>query len=161
MADATDWRDDRIGSAARGDNPLVMARMRSGFAVIGDTQFLPGYSILLCSNPAVKHLTDLEVDARTAFLLDMTLLGAAVQLACGSDGLRRMNYEILGNTMPELHAHVIPRYEWEPPYNRARQALTYGNDVWFADQHAYSDAKHGELRAKITERLEGLKADTY
>ncbi len=26
---------------------MVMARMRSGFAVIGDTQHLPGYSLLL------------------------------------------------------------------------------------------------------------------
>jgi hypothetical protein len=43
------WRDDRIGAAHRGENPMVMARMRSGFAVIGDTQHLPGYSLLLCT----------------------------------------------------------------------------------------------------------------
>ncbi len=36
------WKDDRIGSAHRGENPMVMALMRSGFAVIGDTQHLPG-----------------------------------------------------------------------------------------------------------------------
>ena len=44
---ATNWRVDRISSARRGENPLVMARMPSGFAVIGDTQHLPGYSLLL------------------------------------------------------------------------------------------------------------------
>jgi diadenosine tetraphosphate (Ap4A) HIT family hydrolase len=27
---------------------------------------------------------------------------------------RRVNVEILGNTDPYLHAHVWPRYEWEP-----------------------------------------------
>jgi len=161
MSEAADWREDRIGSADRGENPLVLARMRSGVAVIGDTQFLPGYSVLLCSDPTVQQLTDLEMDARSEFLLDMTLLGAAVQLACRSNGFRRMNYEILGNMMPELHAHLIPRYEWEPPYNRAREALSYGEEVWFAEQHAYSDAEHGELRAVITEHVERLMADTY
>jgi hypothetical protein len=42
-----DWRRDRIGSALRGENPMVLAKMKSGFAVIGDTQFLPGYCLLL------------------------------------------------------------------------------------------------------------------
>ena len=32
---------------------MVMARMRSGFAVIGDTQHLPGYSLLLCEHAAM------------------------------------------------------------------------------------------------------------
>lgn len=36
-----DWREDRIGSALRGENPTVLRRLEAGFAVIGDTQFLP------------------------------------------------------------------------------------------------------------------------
>jgi diadenosine tetraphosphate (Ap4A) HIT family hydrolase len=132
---------------------MLMARMRTGFAVIGDTQFLPGYCVLLYRDPNIEQLTDLGTPDRAAFLLDMTLLGAAVEGACGSNGLRRVNYEILGNVMPALHAHVIPRYEWEPEYNRAREALSYGEDVWFASEHAYSDTKHRELRQAITARL--------
>jgi hypothetical protein len=61
---ASDWLDDRIGAAHRGENPLVMARMRSGFAVIGDTQHLPGYSLLLTDDPSVNHLTDLDWERR-------------------------------------------------------------------------------------------------
>ena len=38
-----DWRTDRIGSAQRGENPTVLRHLDAGFAVIGDTQFLPGY----------------------------------------------------------------------------------------------------------------------
>jgi hypothetical protein len=34
--------------------------MRNGFAVIVDTQHLPGYSLLLTDDPAVNHLTDLN-----------------------------------------------------------------------------------------------------
>ncbi|WP_448232066.1 hypothetical protein [Microbacterium lacticum] len=36
-----DWRDDRIGAAARGENPTVLAELEGGYAVIGDVQFLP------------------------------------------------------------------------------------------------------------------------
>lgn len=42
-----EWKNDRIGSVLKGENPTVITRMRSGFAVLGDTQFLPGYCLLL------------------------------------------------------------------------------------------------------------------
>src|SRR5215475_13686002 len=92
-----DWKVDRIGSAERGENPTVLARMRSGFAVIGDTQFLPGYCLLLAA-PQANHLSDLPFARRSAFLFDMSLLGQAIEIACRPQGLRRMNYESLGNT---------------------------------------------------------------
>lgn len=37
-----DWRDDRIGSAINGTNPMVMAELTGSFVAFGDTQFLPG-----------------------------------------------------------------------------------------------------------------------
>jgi diadenosine tetraphosphate (Ap4A) HIT family hydrolase len=104
-----DWRDNRVGSALRGENPLVMARMQSGFAVIGDTQFLPGYSLLLNDDPSADHLTDLEWPRRKQFLFDLALLGEAVERVCKPQGLRRMNYEVLGNALSVLHGHVHPR----------------------------------------------------
>jgi len=66
-----DWRSDRIAAAERGENPTVLARMRSGYAVIGDTQFLPGYCVLLAA-PKVSCLEELPLSARTDFLLDMS-----------------------------------------------------------------------------------------
>ena len=36
----------------------------------------------------------------------------------GVTGAERINYEILGNVEPALHAHVIPRYAWEAPAQR-------------------------------------------
>ncbi len=106
-----DWRRDRLGSAERGDNPLVLARVRSGFVVLGDTQFLPGYCLLLRS-PRVTHLSDLGPTERREFLFEMSLIGEAVERVCRPRGLRRVNYEIAGNSDPFVHAHVIPRYEW-------------------------------------------------
>jgi len=62
---------DRIGTALKGENPTVMRRLASAFAVIGDVQFLPGYSVLLVDEPDVQRLSDLPRDKRLSFLSDM------------------------------------------------------------------------------------------
>jgi diadenosine tetraphosphate (Ap4A) HIT family hydrolase len=161
LSSAADWRRDRIGSAHRGENPLVMARMRSGFAVIGDTQHLPGYSLLLTDDRSVDHLTDLDWTRRREFLFDLGLLGEAVERACRPHGLRRVNYEILGNSIPVLHGHVHARYEWEPRDKVGGPVWRYPKDVRNAPEHEYSDAKHGELRAAITAALAELVGRAY
>jgi diadenosine tetraphosphate (Ap4A) HIT family hydrolase len=158
---ASGWRDDRIGSAHRGENPLVMARMRSGFAVIGDTQHLPGYTLLLTDDPAVNHLSDLDWERRRQFLFDLSLVGEAVQRACRENGLRRINYEVLGNAEPILHGHVHPRYDWEPPERITGPVWRYPKELRNAPEYAYSDEKHGELRAAITAELHALLEQAY
>jgi diadenosine tetraphosphate (Ap4A) HIT family hydrolase len=158
---SSDWRDDRYASAARAENPLVMARMRGGFAVIGDTQHLPGYSLLLTDDPTANHLTDLDWERRCAFLFDLALLGEAVERACRSDGLRRINYEVLGNTEERLHGHVHARYLREPADFIGGPVWRYPQEVRNDPAVAYSDEKHGELRAAITAEPEGLMRRAY
>jgi diadenosine tetraphosphate (Ap4A) HIT family hydrolase len=161
FAAMVDWRDDRIGSAHRGENPMVMARMRSGFAVIGDTQHLPGYSLLICEDPSVNHLTDLGLRRRGEFLLDLSLLGEAIENACRNRGLRRINYEILGNSMEWLHGHVHPRYTWEPSDRQGWPVWNYPDAERTGPAFAYSDAEHGGLRAAIAAELSRLIAAAY
>jgi diadenosine tetraphosphate (Ap4A) HIT family hydrolase len=156
-----DWSEDRVGSAHRGENPMVMARMRSGFAVIGDTQHLPGYSLLLCEDASVNHLTDLDRHRRVEFLLDLSLIGEAVALACRKKGLRRVNYEVLGNSMAWLHGHVHARYDWEPPERVGRPVWCYPVLERSDPAHAYSDRKDGQLRSAITQELDRLMMAAY
>src|SRR5689334_7691641 len=138
-----------------------MARLRSGFAVIGDTQHLPGYSLLLTDDAAVDHLTDLDWERRTQFLFDLGLLGEAVTAACRENGLRRINYEVLGNSIAVLHGHVHARYEWEPPERIEGPVWRYPREVRNDPRYAYSDAQHGELRAAITAELRRLADRAY
>ena len=90
--------------------PRVIARMSSGWAVLGDPQILRGYSLLL-PDPVVPDLNTLTGGRRTDYLADMARLGDAVLRVTGAE---RINYEILGNVEPALHAHVIPRFADEP-----------------------------------------------
>jgi diadenosine tetraphosphate (Ap4A) HIT family hydrolase len=144
-----DWKKDRIGSAERGQNPLVLCKMRSGYAVIGDTQFLPGYCVLLAS-PRVDQLHELDNRSRTIFLEDMGLLGEAIQMVCKP---RRINYSILGNTDPFLHAHVFPRYDWEPQDIQPYPVWTYPKEKWIDSKYGYSNDNHGELKMELQIKL--------
>ncbi|MDR6891095.1 HIT family protein [Falsarthrobacter nasiphocae] len=149
-----DWKADRIGAAIIGANPMVMARLPQSFAVIGDVQWLPGYSVLLTDTPGVERLTDLERTERLEFLSSLDRLAEAVEAACSeadSDFLR-VNIEILGNKDPFLHAHVWPRYAWEPDDVRAKPVWLYPPTNWSEPAHAYGPASAG-LREAITRRL--------
>lgn len=106
MAEMT---NPRVEAARRGENPAVVRKMPSGWAVMCDWQKLPGYLILL-ADPAVGSLNNLTGPERQQFLTDMGLMGDALLEV--TDAIR-INYQILGNLDPVLHAHVCPRYAWE------------------------------------------------
>lgn len=137
---------ERVALARTGRHPSVICRMPSGWAVMGDVQFLPGYCLLL-PDPVVPSLNDLRGEARTQFLHDFARLGDVVLKVTGA---LRINYEILGNVEPELHAHVFPRFTTEPEILRLKP-------VWFYDWPAapkYSEIEHGILRERIRAELE-------
>lgn len=112
----------RVESARRGENPTVICKMPSGWAVIGDAQVLRGYCLLL-PDPVPPSLNEMEPSARALFLRDMALIGDALLEVTGA---YRINYDILGNSEPALHAHILPRYTTEP------EALRRG-PAWFYD----------------------------
>ncbi|MEU2711475.1 diadenosine tetraphosphate hydrolase [Streptomyces sp. NPDC007205] len=156
-----DWRSDRIGAALRGENPTVLRRLESGFAAIGDVQFLPGYSVLLVDEPGVQRLSDLPRAKRLAFLSDMDRLGEAVERACRhlDSAFRRVNLEILGNTDPFLHAHVWPRFEWEPHELVGKPVWLYPPDRW-RDEQFRLGPQHDVLRETISGELDRLGSTT-
>lgn len=116
----------RVELCRQDQYPKAIARMKSGWAVIGDTQFLKGYSLLL-PDPVVAHLNDFGGKQRLQFLDDMAALGDAVLAVTGA---LRINYEMLGNLEPALHAHVFPRYADEPDDLRTKAVWLYPQDVW-------------------------------
>lgn len=117
---------NRIARIKAGEDPQLIARLTSGFAILGNQQPLDGCCMLLpdlppellrgsfcLSTPA--HLNDLPPRARAAFLTDLALLGDAVIAATGCE---RLNYLMLCNQVPELHGHVVPRFADEDPGKR-------------------------------------------
>ena len=121
--------------------------MASGWAVLGDPQITRGYCLLL-PDPVVTDLNALTGAARRQFLDDMASLGDAVLAATGAE---RINYEILGNVEPALHAHVIPRHASEDPVLRIKP-------VWLHDWATVAGfdlSRDGPLATDIRRRLTG------
>ncbi|MFD8475193.1 diadenosine tetraphosphate hydrolase [Streptomyces globisporus] len=154
-----DWRSDRIGAALKGENPTVLRRLAAGFAVIGDVQFLSGYSVLLVDDPDVQRLSDLPRPKRLSFLSDMDRLGEAVERVCRrtDPAFRRVNLEILGNTDSFLHAHVWPRFEWEPSDAVGRPVWLYPQERW-SDEQFKLGPQHDALRDAIGNELDRLRS---
>ncbi len=111
----------RVDAARRGDNPMVITQMASGWLVLADTQVLRGYCMLL-PDPVVSDLNALPESVRDQFLRDMA---AAGDVLLSITGAARINYEILGNLEPALHAHILPRYDDEPEDVRTKPVWMY------------------------------------
>ncbi len=101
---------ERIVAARAGNNPAVICRVPSGWAVMCEMQFLRGYTILL-ADPVAASINDLDSSQRVGYLRDMILIGDALLEVTGAF---RINYGIMGNSDPFLHAHIVPRYTSEP-----------------------------------------------
>jgi diadenosine tetraphosphate (Ap4A) HIT family hydrolase len=129
---------ERVELARAGKNPTVICKMRSGWLVLGDSQFIAGYCVLL-ADPIVSSLNDMTGDARAIFLEDMAIVGDAL-LRC-TDAYR-INYEILGNSDPALHAHIFPRYMSEP-------AERHRAPVWQYDKALRMSVKFDLQRDKL------------
>lgn len=154
-----DFRRDRVGTALAGTNPMVLRRMRAGFAVIGDVQHLPGYCVLITDTPGVDQLTDLTPERQLVFLDDMAVLGRAVAAVCArrDPQFKRINLEIQGNTDAFLHAHVTPRYHWEPDDIVGWPAALHHWTERVGPEHAVGpqhDELHDELRAELGAELD-------
>ena len=141
---------ERVEQARVDANDKVICRLSSGWAVMGDVQFLAGYCLLL-PDPVVPSLNDLSGLARARFLGDMATIGDAILKVTNAE---RINYEILGNSEPELHVHIFPRYAHEATERRRMP-------VWFYDwstAQPYDETIHGVLRKHLKEALGGSAA---
>ena len=127
------------------DYPAAVAKLRSGWVVMGERQVLTGYCLLL-PDPVVPHLNALPPALRGEFLSDMALLGDS--LLAVTAGLR-VNYAIFGNVDPALHAHVFPRRSTEPEATRSAQPWAL---AWDAAPR-YSESLHGELQRRLAADL--------
>lgn len=143
MADTLIHR--RVAEARAGTNPAVIARLRSGWAVLGDVQVVHGYCLLL-PDPVVPDLNALTGAARAQFLSDMVALGDVLLAVTQA---RRINYEILGNLEPALHAHLFPRYDSEEKSRRHAPVWQYD----WSQAKAFAPAAQAEFVARVRSGL--------
>lgn len=143
----------RVARARSGEDPELLARLPSGWAVLGKQQpaAIRG-SCMLLPDPVVASPNDLVPAARARFFGDLVLLGDAILEATGAE---RINYLVLCNQVPELHGHCVPRFASEDPVRR-RQGPFEAYDFAaapLADARGADRELHAALQAALQRLL--------
>ncbi len=136
----------RVAALRSGDDPTRVARVASGWLVLGDPQVIAGYCLLL-PDPVVPDLNALQPGPRAAFLADMAAAGDVLLEVMGAT---RINYAIFGNLEPALHAHLFPRRSDEP-------AGLVSAQPWAWDWNGaprFDATVHGALRERLRAAVE-------
>ena len=86
-------------------------------AFLSKNQVYRGYSIVVYNDheTALENLTE---ENQIQFYRDMLRISSAIVKTFKPN---KMNYELLGNWVPHLHWHVVPRYKTDP---------CWGNPIW-------------------------------
>ena len=136
----------RVEACRAARDPTCIARLPSGWAVLGDPQVIEGYCLLL-PDPVVPHLNAMPADAQAAFLGDMARLGQAV---LEETGAVRINYAMFGNLEPALHAHVFPRRDDEPEALRTAHPWAWDWSRARVFDAGIDAARLGRLRRRLS-----------
>jgi diadenosine tetraphosphate (Ap4A) HIT family hydrolase len=70
-----------------------------------------GYTISIWRGRHVAEPTELSEDEASAYWLEVLRVGRALEAQLQPV---KLNYDVLGNSLPHLHTHVIPRYADDP-----------------------------------------------
>jgi diadenosine tetraphosphate (Ap4A) HIT family hydrolase len=132
----------RVAALREGVDLTKVARLRSGWLVLGSPQVVPGYCLLL-PDPVVPDLNAFTGAERMQFLQDMAECGDVLRDQMGAV---RINYAMFGNVEPALHAHLFPRRSDEPAAQVTAQP-------WALDWEAaasFDSSLHRELRERLS-----------
>lgn len=88
----------------------TVARLSTSVLRLCRDQFTVGYSVLICTEHGPEPYSLAPADS-AAYLADLSVAGAALERAFAAD---KMNFLMLGNSVPHLHAHLVPRYVGDP-----------------------------------------------
>lgn len=99
--------------ACAGEWPVkdhLIADLGMTTAYLFDDQFFPGWTVLVLKRHATE-LFDLTKDERGQLIEEVSLVATALAMAFEPV---KINYELLGNQLPHVHWHIIPRLAGDP-----------------------------------------------
>ncbi|MGI9031980.1 MAG: HIT family protein [Ilumatobacteraceae bacterium] len=116
-----DWNDRKagvgcplcasLGSDSDNDHSLLVATMPSSEVRLERRSRLPGYCIVIWRHGHVAEPTELSPEAASGYWADVVMVSRAIELEFRPV---KMNLFTLGNWVPHLHTHVVPRFEDDP-----------------------------------------------
>ena len=101
----TKWHDEPY---------LRVAELDRTYVLLNRDQFFPGYCFVVAKDH-VTELFHLHPAERATVMEEVNAVAAAVAAVFKPD---KVNYELLGNMVPHMHWHVVPRFRTDPLWPR-------------------------------------------
>jgi diadenosine tetraphosphate (Ap4A) HIT family hydrolase len=109
---------------------------RAVTAFLSKTGVIPGYVVAIWSGRHVAEPTQLSVGEVTEYWHEVMRVGRAIE-QCFDHA--KMNYVTLGNGVPHLHTHIVPR-PWRDPAPHQPLPFRYLDDGRQSDVDVHRDA---------------------
>jgi diadenosine tetraphosphate (Ap4A) HIT family hydrolase len=125
-------------SIGGGDNEyaLRVTNLPASEVMLERDSRLPGYCVVIWKHNHVAEPSELDEDGAAAYWQDVVKVGHALEQVFAP---LKINYLTLGNTVPHLHTHVVPRYPDDP---------APGGPITWKDMFADEPLSEATLRAQ-------------
>lgn len=117
------------------DADLRVAELEHCYVLLNRDQFFPGYCFVF-AREHVTELFHLDPATRGAIVEEVNRVAAALNSVFQPT---KMNYELLGNMVPHMHWHLVPRFDTEPLWPKP---------IW-SEPHAEKQLSAAEYAAAI------------
>jgi len=119
MSEKSNWEDLLAGKDCpfcapredRNEFSVLVKKLSASKLYLDRTQTYRGRCALIYSK---RHVTGLELLGEADYLEFMDDLRRAMKAIAAAVNPDQMNYASLGNSIPHLHFHIIPRYKTDP-----------------------------------------------
>jgi diadenosine tetraphosphate (Ap4A) HIT family hydrolase len=96
------------------DSDLRIAELPHSYVILNRDQYFPGYTLLFTKDHATE-LFHLDRGLRAGLMEEVSAVAQALYSAYAP---AKINYELLGNMVPHIHWHIVPRFSSEPLWPR-------------------------------------------
>lgn len=124
----------------------VVAERPSGYVHLQNDADYRGYCILVYRRHVVE-IHELSATERAQWVEDIAAIGQAVTEVCEP---AKLNISMLGNMVPHLHCHIMPRYPTDPDWGHPP---AYRRP---ADRRALTPEEYETLHTALRTRLSSL-----
>lgn len=143
------WGMDVLERPRTNADVIFIADLRISALMLFRDQRFRGYCILSFSPWDATSLDALSEEEYQTFVADLRTASRAVRAALNPD---HMNYELLGNSNPHLHWHIVPRYQTDPRWGRPIWE-DYPRGEFTHNRHLLPDAEYRWIVQQIQEQL--------
>lgn len=114
---------------------LQIIELTHSYATLNRDQYFPGYTLLFTKDH-VTELFYLDRNVRSSLMEEVSSVAEALYDIFKPT---KINYELLGNMVPHIHWHIVPRFMSEPLWPRP---------IW-AEQHEERFLSTNEQQQRI------------